>query len=1032
MKQKHKIVFKEDILKNLLKGFKATGLTADSTILLLQDLSLHASKNILVLTENQETAFDTYNRGHEHNSSVFTYFPESKGENSVPGFERENTRHQKESILKTSTGDSVVCVGTLTSFKEKIISREYKKHIKKMELSIGLKLNRESLIGFFEDLNYTQVGAVENPSEYNFRGDVVDFFSPFFKNPIRVSFFFDEIESLCVFDPKNQQPAGNLKKVKIKEAQDPQIVNNIDLKEHSSPSFVFFYETSRGEMALFDKRKRDNIPFSFSGFSASQNISSEDSAGVSAFLKHFNSVYYVSKKTTTPDFLQNFSLQQVYGSIESGFYSKKHGFVVLGENDFFDVYSQSGRWLPKQSKTAIEVTTKNLSRLKSGDLVVHKSFGIGLYRGPIEKSFKIGVREGVELEYKNNTTLFVSMEQLGFIHKYVGSGKKPALSILGSKKWKTEVKKAKESAREVVYEIFSLYSKKAVKRNFSYEKENDLDGVLSSSFSFVETPDQKKAFQDVFADMNGETPMDRLVSGDVGFGKTEVAIRAMFKAFLSNKVSALLCPTTILADQHFITCKERLSQFGVSISLLSRFKTKKEQSKTISLVKQGKIDVLIGTHRLLSKDVEISNLGLLVIDEEHRFGVNHKEKIRSFKNNVDVLTLTATPIPRTLQQALVGLKNLTTIKTPPTSRKPINTFVKYFNWPLVFSHIQKEINRGGQVYFLYNDIKSIPFVVKKIKDRFPKRIIVGASGKMDSKNLENTVLGFFDGFIDVLVCTTIIESGLDVTNANTIIINNAQNFGLAQLYQIRGRVGRGKRQASCLLLIPPKKKLEKDSYNRLRAVEQNTALGSGHVISQKDLEIRGSGSLFGYKQSGHISTVGFEMYCDLLREEVNNKKNLKKKTDQPVLVMNTKIEIPKTYIKKEQIRIDYYYQISKTRKNKDLEMIVKNLEAGFGPLPEETTILTNTARLRILLTGSFIKKVDAFNNKIVLFFNKPKTNFDLVGFFQSVEKFEHKNLVNYKYENNNESELKIFFETFNFFPSLDLLFSFIKKINVFL
>ena len=309
--------------------------------------------------------------------------------------------------------------------------------------------------------------------------------------------------------------------------------------------------------------------------------------------------------------------------------------------------------------------------------------------------------------------------------------------------------------------------------------------------------------------MNSDVPMDRLVSGDVGFGKTEVAIRAMFKAFLSNKVSVLLCPTTILADQHFITCKERLSHLGVSVSLLSRFKSKKEQLQTLLLLKKGKIDVLIGTHRLLSKDVEFVNLGLLVIDEEHRFGVNHKEKIRSFKNKVDMLTLTATPIPRTLQHALVGLKSLTTIKTPPMSRKPINTFVKYFNWSLVFSYIQKELGRKGQVYFLYNDIKSIPFVVKKIKDHFKQKVVVGVSGKMDSKELEETVLAFFDGFIDVLVCTTIIESGLDVTNANTIIINNAQNFGLAQLYQIRGRVGRGKRQASCLLLIPPGKNLKK-------------------------------------------------------------------------------------------------------------------------------------------------------------------------------------------------------------------------------
>ncbi|MFL3007562.1 MAG: CarD family transcriptional regulator [Candidatus Neomarinimicrobiota bacterium] len=466
MKQKQKNVFKKEILENLLKGFKATGLTADSTILLLQELALRTDKNILVSTENQEAAFDTYNRGHEHNNSIFTYFPDSRGENSVPGFEKENTRHQKESMLKTSTGDGVICVGTLTSFKENIISQEYKKHIKKTELSIGLKLDRESLIQFLEDLNYNQVGVVESPSEYNFRGDIVDFFSPFFKNPIRVSFFFDEIESLCVFDPKNQQPAGNLKKVEIKEAKNTQSVNNINLIEHANPSFLFFYETGKGEMALFDKRKTEKVSFSFSGFATNQNLSHEDSVGLSVFLKHFNSIYYVSKKKTTPDFLQNFSIQQVYGSIESGFYSKKHGFAVLGENDFFDVYSQSGRWQPKQSKTAIEVTAKNLSRLKSGDLVVHESFGIGLYRGPIEKSFKIGVREGVELEYKNNTTLFVSMEQLGFIHRYVGSGKTPALSVLGSKKWQTEVKKAKESAREVVYEIFSLYSKKNHKQKF--------------------------------------------------------------------------------------------------------------------------------------------------------------------------------------------------------------------------------------------------------------------------------------------------------------------------------------------------------------------------------------------------------------------------------------------------------------------------------------------------------------------------------------------------------------------------------------
>ena len=303
---------------------------------------------------------------------------------------------------------------------------------------------------------------------------------------------------------------------------------------------------------------------------------------------------------------------------------------------------------------------------------------------------------------------------------------------------------------------------------------------------------------------------------------------------------------------------------------------------------------------------------------------------------------------------------------------------------------------------------------------------------MDSKSLEDVVLAFFDGSIDVLVCTTIIESGLDVTNANTIIIHNAQNFGLAQLYQIRGRVGRGKRQASCLLLIPHGKKLEKDSYDRLKAIEQNTALGSGHAISQKDLEIRGSGSLFGYKQSGHISAVGFEMYCDLLKNEIDINKNQKRNKSQPVLVMKTKAEIPLTYIKKEQIRIDYYYQLSKAKRQEDIEEIVKNLEAGFGVLPEETKALINTACLRVLLTGSLIKKVEGFNNKVVLFLGKPEPSFNIVSFFQRVKSFKHKNLINYKYENNDESGLKIYFKTFNFFPSLKLLFSFIKAIKGFL
>ena len=1029
MKQKQENLFGKSVFEDLLSGVGCSGLTIDSVVLALWSFASQAERPVFVSTKNPEEAFDLYSKGLEHDKSMFTYFPDNNNNNNVPGFEKEDFRYQKESFIKAVGGGAFVCVGTTSSFKEKTIPKEQKTSLKKKVFSVGARSQREGLTQFLDKLGYEKVDVVEALNEYSFRGDVVDFFPTHFSNPVRISFCFNETESICIFDPMTQLPTRALKKIVLKEVFEPQVVDNISFIDRFPGAFLLTCRFEKDGFVLFSGETKKYNNFSFSVFSLPRDFNHKNKVSTGLFLKNFKNVFFVAKKGGVPGFLSGFSVKIICGSIESGFWSKKESVLVLSDNDFSGGYSQKTRWQPSRSKTQVEITTKNLSHLKRGDLVVHESFGVGLYGGPIEKTYKMGVKEGVEIEYKDNTKVFVSMEHVGLVHRYIGSGKKPGLSKIGSKKWENEVKKARESAKEIAYEIFTLYSKKSAKRDFKYEKENDLGGLLSSSFSFVETQDQKKAFADVFNDMNRSTPMDRLISGDVGFGKTEVAIRAMFKAFLSSRLSVLLCPTTILADQHFITCKERLSQFDVSISLLSRFKTKKEQKETLLQLKNNQINVLIGTHRILSKDVVMQNLGLLIIDEEHRFGVNHKEKIRSLKNNIDVLTLTATPIPRTLQQSLVGLRKLTTIKTPPTSRKPIKTFVKFFSWNLVFSHIQKETNRKGQVYFLNNDIKSIPFVVKKIKDRFNDKTVVGASAKMDSKTLEETVLAFFDGLIDILVCTTIIESGLDVTNANTMIVNNAQNFGLAQLYQIRGRVGRGNKQASCLLLIPPGKKLDKDSFNRLKAIEQNTALGSGHNISQKDMEIRGAGSLFGYKQSGHISTVGFEMYCELLKQQINLRKEPTKDKEVPVFVVNEKAEIPPSYIKKEQIRIDYYYQISKASKEKEIGLIKKNLIKGFGTLPKETKTLLNSARIKVLLTGSLIKKIEASNNRIDLIFNKPKKDFDVVAFFKSVQKFKHKKLLNYKYKNNQEFDLEIKLNVVEFFPSMDLLFSFLKFIK---
>ena len=557
------------------------------------------------------------------------------------------------------------------------------------------------------------------------------------------------------------------------------------------------------------------------------------------------------------------------GSTNFSFLSEMFSTAIISENDIKSIKRTKSRWSPLLGQERSALDKNSIARTSVGDFVVHRDFGIGVYQGIKTKNG----RESIEIEYGNNTLVYVSLEQISLVHRYVGSGKKPKVSTLGSKKWASEVKKARVAAENVAVDVFRGYSNKTQPRSFNYTKENDLDGLLSQSFSFIETPDQKTAIGDVFSDMNNSIPMDRLVCGDVGFGKTEVAIRAIFKAFLSDKVSVFLCPTTILADQHYMTCHERLGALGVSISLLSRFKSKTEQTEIIKNLKRGKVDVLIGTHRVLSGDVDIPNLGLLIIDEEHRIGVKHKETIKKIRDGVDVLTLTATPIPRTLQQTLVGLKDVSIMLTPPKTRRPILTTVKYFDWSLVFSRIEFELSRSGQVYFLNNDITSIPSTVDRLSSKFPDFVVAGASGKMKSKELESAVLSFFKGEINILVCTTIIESGLDIPNANCIIINDAQNFGLSQLYQIRGRIGRSEKSSHAYFLLPKDSRINDLSEERLNALINTSEFGSGYDIALRDLEIRGAGNILGKEQSGNISSIGLELYNSILESEVESLKN---------------------------------------------------------------------------------------------------------------------------------------------------------------
>jgi len=708
------------------------------------------------------------------------------------------------------------------------------------------------------------------------------------------------------------------------------------------------------------------------------------------------------------------------GNIQKGFLSPLLKISVLSSSDLLNEKRSVQKWAPASSKHHKSLTLNDISSLSVGDYVVHRLFGVGVFLGLAIQNGSAGTRESIEIRYANNARVFVSIEKMDLVHRYVGHKENPAVSSLGSKKWLSDVSKTRTAVRLVAKELIELYANKKKKRLFQYSPENDLDGALARSFPFVETLDQKRAINEVLGDMDKETPVDRLVCGDVGFGKTEVALRAIMKSVLSKKQSVFLCPTTILADQHFITCTERLGPLGIKIGLLSRFKTKKEQLKTLSLLQKKEIDVLIGTHRILSQDVVIPELGILVVDEEHRFGVSHKEKIRSMKQQVDVLTLSATPIPRTLQQSLVGIRDVSLIQTPPKSRKPIETTVRYFDWETICIYIERELSRGGQVYFLHNKVDGLAFFTHKLQDAFPHVVVENIHGQMNSRELESKILSFFNGGIDILACTTIIESGLDVTNANCIIVNDAQNFGLSQLYQIRGRVGRGQNQAHCLLLVP-RKQLEQRAHRRLKTLEQYTSLGSGYNISMKDLEIRGAGSLFGYKQSGHISSVGFEMYCDLLKSEVDLVMENSGDIRFPNIAFGEDALINESYIENPAQRLEFYNHFSRAKTTDDILKIKHELSDRFGNPPVETKNLLFIARVRVLFKNTSVSRLSINGAGVILVLDDLMPYSSLDKLFSAFGSFSRAEKVNHAFGKTKSGKLSVSFSAIGVVPSMELL-----------
>ena len=592
--------------------------------------------------------------------------------------------------------------------------------------------------------------------------------------------------------------------------------------------------------------------------------------------------------------------------------------------------------------------------LREGDYVVHVQHGIGLYRGLVKREIEGAARDFLFVQYEGGS-LYIPADQIDRVQRYIGGGDTPpVINRIGGNDWQRTTRKVKEQARSIARELIQLYAARQAAERPSFGPDTLWQREMEDAFPYTETPGQMHAIEDVKEDMEGFKPMDRLVCGDVGFGKTEVAIRAAFKALSANKQVAILCPTTVLAAQHHTTFSERLAAYPINVELLSRFRKPAQQRETLHRLRSGVTDIVIGTHRLLSKDVEFSNLGLIVVDEEQRFGVTHKERLKHLRTSVDVLTLTATPIPRTLSMALSGLRDMSVIEDPPGGRLPIITYVREFDDDIVRDALQRELAREGQVYFVHNRIESIDHVAERVQRLVPEARICIGHGQMSEDELEKIMFDFYHHNYDILICTTIIENGLDVSCANTLIIDRADHMGLSQLYQLRGRVGRSNRQAYAYLLYRRNKQLTEVAERRLMAIKQFTALGSGFQIAMRDLEIRGAGNLLGSEQSGAMVTVGYDLYCQLLADAVAEEKGVEPKDESlPPVDLPVTAHIPDEYIPNEAERIYFYKKMSAIRSHQDIDELREELEDRYGdpPAPVWTALSVLQLRLRCQMNG---------------------------------------------------------------------------------
>ncbi len=953
-----------------------TGLTNPLAYLYITSLFKTKNRNIIVLTSTLYEANEFY-RGLKNIEDNTYLFPMDDFLASVALAISPELKVNRIDTLNSLKNNKGIIITNLMGYLKFLTDAKIQNKLN-IKLEKNMNINRDKLIEILNELDYKRETIVTTTGEYAVRGFVIDIFVTLSDHPIRIEFFGNTIESIRTFDETTQISIEEISSINLISNGEIKTEHKSNLYDYSNNAIVVTIDKTRIKASyeklvqeMFDYKVAKNLPqdtkfmFELNEINPEYNIylhllDNKTTAKnalhfTSKDLTNFNSDFTRLKEATKVWYSKGYEIifcltkpnqvKIIKSEIEvpfsvinipltKGFIFEKY--VVITE---YDIENISKTEIKYKNSYKIGRKIKDLNALNTGDYVVHMAHGIGIYNG-IKTLTKNGLeKDYLEILYEGNDKVYVPVEKINTILKYASKdGLKPKINKLNSTSWAKTKRSVEKRIKDISEELLKLY---AARRAFKGEKYESyvMEDEFANSFEYTPTHDQERAIKEIDMDLKSPVPMDRLLCGDVGFGKTEVAFRAIFKTVLNNKQVLYLCPTTILSRQQYNSALNRFKDYPLNIALLNRFTTPKETKKIIEDLSTGKIDIIFGTHRLLSDDIKFQKLGLLIVDEEQRFGVTHKEKIKKLKTDVNVLTLSATPIPRTLKMAMSGLRDLSVIDTAPVNRYPIQTYVLETEDLIIKDAIYKELSRNGQIFILYNNIEGLSSLINKLNLLVPEARIISAHGRMTKQELENIMQDFIDYKYDILVCTTIIETGIDIPNANTLIIYNADHFGLSQLYQIRGRVGRSNKIAYAYLLYDKSKILNETAIKRLEAIKEFTELGSGYRIAMRDLAIRGAGDILGSEQAGFVDSVGINLYMQMIEEEMKRLKGEEVKEDvSPTSLIDVATHISDDYVKDDEIKIEIHNKINEVDSKESLERIKNELEDRFGKVSEELII----------------------------------------------------------------------------------------------